>query len=567
MRIPSPDLHIQGPQATRSYAKEWISRLLTLGRQSQASGCERPLAADDSIRCRQTDSPLRDARRDSWVGISLAAFLDPNLEDQQAIEFKDARLNYWSARWRMTAFAPRASLDFAGRAGLLQKALHSLAPSMKRRSAGRRAAQILFAAAVAMALLFIILVFVLTSGRPAVDEGLPPTAKQVGAGRDAFLQLKSGRDGPDGRSTLQFGPAQLDGMSAMATHGFRPDRLRMEVDQGTLSVAGSHRLPGGRWLNIGIVAQGHSAGFPPVSLTIGSLSLGGSLSRWVFEIGRQALRFRHADVPPLDQLVRDVAISDDQVAAVIRLPRKSGLVDQMAGLSTTSVDEALVAKIYCRLASAQQLQPLSELTDHLHRAFTTSDANAGTPEYNRATFVALAMLLVDERAGDLAGAARADTASCRARSKRVAGVPIATIWGRSDWPMHWALSAGLAAGAGTHLAEAMGEWKELADSLSKQSEFAIGDPTGFSFADLAADRSGHQVAQAAVRPETAAALAGRLRNVTAEELLPKDLTAREDGISNAEFVSRYGGLADPRFHARVTQIDATLRQAGLLRAP
>ena len=353
----------------------------------------------------------------------------------------------------------------------------------------------------------------------------------------------------------------------MATHAFQPDRLKLEVDRGVLSIAGSHRLFGERWLNIAVVAQGRSTGFPPVSLTIGSLNLRGSLARWTIELGRLALRFRDVDVPPLDQLVRTVAISDDQVAAVVRLPRKSGLVDQMADLQTGSVDKALVEKIYCRLAVAQQVQPLSELTDHLHRAFATSDENAGTPDYNRATFIALAMVLVDERAGDLAGAARSDTASCRAQAKTGPHVPIAIIWGRSDWPMHWALSAALAAGAGTQLAEAMGEWKELADSLAKQSEFAIGDPTGFSFADLAADRSGYQVAQAAVRVKTAAFVAKRLRSVTSEELLPKGLTTREDGLSNAEFVGRYGGLADPRFHARVNQIDAMLRKAGLLQEP
>ncbi len=418
-----------------------------------------------------------------------------------------------------------------------------------------------------MTLLLVILIVLITSGRLTVDAGLPPTAEQVGAGRDAFLQLKASRDRPDGQSSIHFGRAQLDGMSAMATHGFQPDRLRMAVDRGVLNIAGSHRLFGGRWLNIAVTTQGRSIGFPPVRLTIGALTLRGALARWTIELGRLAVRFRHVDLPPLDHLVRTVAISDDQVAAEIHLSRKSGLVDQMAGLPSGSVDEALVARIYCRLASAQRAQPLSELTDHLHRAFATSDPNAGTPDHNRATFIALAMLLVDERAGDLAGTARADTAACRSRAKLGSHGPIATIRGRSDWPMHWALSAALAAGTGSHLAEAMGEWKELADSLAKQSEFAIGDPTGFSFADLAADRSGYQVAQAAVRPETAMALANRLRSVTSEALLPTDLTNREDGISNAEFVRRYGGLADPRFHARVAQIDATLREGEVLRNP
>jgi hypothetical protein len=396
-----------------------------------------------------------------------------------------------------------------------------------------------------------------------VDELAPPTAEQVGAGRDAFLQLKASRDDPTGSTRIQFGPAQLDGMSALATHGFQPDRLRMEVGQGDLSIAGSHRLYGGRWLNISVVVQGHSQGFPPVDLKIGLVHLRGSSARWVIELGRLALRLRHVDVPPLDQLVRGVTIKDDQIIADIRLPRKSGLVDQVAGLPSSSADGALVARIYCKLASQEQAKPLGELTDQVHRAFTTSDTDAGTAEYNRATFIALAMLLVDERAGDLAGKARADTASCRTKFKRTSNGSLVSIHGRADWPKHWALSAALAAGTSTHLAEAMGDWKELADSLAKQSEFAIGDPTGFSFADLAADRSGYEIAQAAVRPQNAAALARKLKIATAEELLPAELTNQEDGLSNAEFVGRYGGLSDPRFRARVGQIDTTLHRAGV----
>ncbi|WP_242136906.1 hypothetical protein [Sphingomonas sp. TREG-RG-20F-R18-01] len=415
-----------------------------------------------------------------------------------------------------------------------------------------------------MALAVVVLIILVTSAGPTVDAALPPTAEQVGAGRDAVLQMKAIWDRPDGRSSIHLDRRQLDGMSAMATQGFRPDRLRMDIDHGILQIVGSHRLFRGRWLNIGVSAQGRSTGFPPVRLTVGSLSMHGALARWTIELGRLALRYRHVDVPPLDQLVQTVAISDDAVAAVVHLPRKSGLMDQVAGLSTNAVDETLVTKIYCRLATAQQAAPLSALTDHVHRAFAIPDPDAGTPGYNRATFIALAMILVDERAGDLAGAARADTASCRAKAHAGLQVPIATIRGRSDWPMHWALSAALAAGAGTHLAEAMGEWKELADSLARQSAFAIGDPSGFSFADLAADRSGYLVAQAAIRPETSAAMADRLRSVSAEELLPSDLTAREDGISNQAFVKRYGGLADPRFQARVAGIDAALRQGGLL---
>jgi hypothetical protein len=130
-------------------------------------------------------------------------------------------------------------------------------------------------------------------------------------------------------------------------------------------------------------------------------------------------------------------------------------------------------------------------------------------------------------------------------------------------PKHWALSAALAAGAGTQLSEAMGEWKELADSPSKQSQFARGDASGFSFADLSADRLRFRSAHAAIDPERAGRTAAWLRSVTPEHLLLPPLTNREDGLTNPEFARRYGSLSDQHFSTRACEIDLALDQAGV----
>jgi hypothetical protein len=141
-------------------------------------------------------------------------------------------------------------------------------------------------------------------------------------------------------------------------------------------------------------------------------------------------------------------------------------------------------------------------------------------------------------------------------------VPTA-IYGRQDWPKHWALSAAIAVGAGAQLSEAAGEWKELGDSLARQSQFAIGDPSGFSMADLAADRAGFRTARAAWQAEGAERMAAALAHATPDQLLPAELVRREDALSNASFIKRYGGLDDPRFKQRVREIDAVLDARGL----
>ncbi|HVF95430.1 MAG TPA: hypothetical protein VM900_14040, partial [Sphingomonas sp.] len=114
------------------------------------------------------------------------------------------------------------------------------------------------------------------------------------------------------------------------------------------------------------------------------------------------------------------------------------------------------------------------------------------------------------------------------------------------------------AGAGGQLARALGEWKELADSLSPQSAFAVGDPSGFSFVDLAADRSGFGIARAATSEEHATRIAAQLARARPEDLLPRSLLAREESLTNAAFVERYGSIDDPRYDAMVAGIDAVL---------
>jgi hypothetical protein len=323
-----------------------------------------------------------------------------------------------------------------------------------------------------------------------------------------------------------------------------------------LVVEASHRLPLGRWLNVTLRAEGPSSGFPKSRLKIGAWNLPPLLSRWALEAGRWLLG-RRVDVPPLDRTVRSFSVRGGTVSALVSLPGKSGLVDQMAGAVARSIDRDQVIRIYCALTRRQRTEPSGEFAEQVRRAFSIGPAGAPQEGFNRAAFVALGMLLVDERVGDFAQIAPADVGRCR-----IPTVP-ASIYGRFDWTKHWTLSAAIAAGAGMQLSEAAGEWKELSDSLARQSRFAIADPSGFSMSDLAADRAGFLTANAALQPDVAERVAGELAKAAPQQLLPSRLVVPEEALPNAEFVRRYGGIDDPRFKARVSGIDAVLLRTGL----
>jgi hypothetical protein len=122
--------------------------------------------------------------------------------------------------------------------------------------------------------------------------------------------------------------------------------------------------------------------------------------------------------------------------------------------------------------------------------------------------------------------------------------------GRADLAKHWALSAALAVTLGPDAAGALGEWKELDDSLPEGS--------GFSLVDLAADRSGLHTARRATDPATAAAAAQQLAQATEQQLFPLSLLAAREGLSERQFLTRYGTIASHDYQAEVAAIDRAL---------
>lgn len=422
------------------------------------------------------------------------------------------------------------------------------------RSRRRRVLMVL--AVILLALAGLVLLF--TDGAPSVSASPPPTAEQVGAARAAVRQFRIGQRSA-GNALVRFDATELAAIGALASNGFAPDRLRVDVRGGALHVAGSHRLPLWRWLNVAVVSGGGGSGFPPVSVSLSGITFSPRISRLIMDTARTLVVARGVRLPPLDRLVREVKVGKDNVTATVSLPPGSGIMAGLGG-EGEQPDPGAVRYAYCRLVRLQTAQPTTEFAAHVRRAFAPDRGVAVSAAANRAAFLALAMLTVDNRVGELAGVAPELVAKCR-----IAPIPV-MLNGRGDLPMHWALSAALAVATGTQFSQAMGEWKELADGISKQSRFAIGDPSGFSFLDLAADRAGFLTAGLAMESGTAVPLASALARAGSGDLLPPSLMKLQDGMPNAAFVQRYGSTDDPRFLAVLARIDAELRRSAQQRS-
>ncbi|MDF1552149.1 MAG: hypothetical protein P1P84_03755 [Deferrisomatales bacterium] len=167
-------------------------------------------------------------------------------------------------------------------------------------------------------------------------------------------------------------------------------------------------------------------------------------------------------------------------------------------------------------------------------------------EENQAALLALATFLGSERVETFTGPVREPALKNHRRVPR----PV-TLGGREDLRLHFLISAALKVLSDRVAAHAVGEFKELLDARRGGS--------GFSFADLAADRAGVRFAEAALDSDGGAR---RLQDVLAqergEEMFFPDVHGLPEGLSKTRFENLFGGIEDPRYAALVAAIDACI---------
>ena len=212
--------------------------------------------------------------------------------------------------------------------------------------------------------------------------------------------------------------------------------------------------------------------------------------------------------------------------------------DRLARLSSELVPPGAAAR---PVSMAQLLRPVFALAHE-----RSTDADSALRE-NRAALVALAFLVNGQGLSAIVPAAR------QWPQPRPL---VITLAGRRDTPLHYLVSAALAAEGGSPLADAIGLYKEVADSRGG---------SGFSFNDIAADRAGTRLGQLAARSPQA--LQARLAApLTEADLLPS-VADLPESLSEREFQRRYGGVGAPAYRRLMADIEARLDQLPLLAPP
>ena len=181
-------------------------------------------------------------------------------------------------------------------------------------------------------------------------------------------------------------------------------------------------------------------------------------------------------------------------------------------------------------------------------------SHAGSePLENRAAILALGILTGHHHVAEFVG----PVLEGDARQQAIAEAGRATLRGRADWARHFFVSASLALLSTADLTDAIGLFKEEIDSDGG---------SGFSFADLLADRAGSRFALAATRdPDAARAMQARLaENLVIAELFPSADNLPE-GIPEATLQVEYGGVGGKRYRLVENELNRRLDRCPALR--
>jgi len=389
---------------------------------------------------------------------------------------------------------------------------------------------------------------------PAVPERPPITSAEkrhlVG-----LLRGKDPRKVPPGETrTVRLSVPELDQLVAWAASvGFRA-RTAVSLAPGSVSGVATVGVPRtGRWLNVTASTR--------VGIDEGRLS-----------VAEPRLRVGRLNVPPLLlDLLAPFAVAGLQGDRDLRrvLPAVESLkvgpeeavltygrVDMPRGLIARLVwgedaSEGMREAVYAQVDRLLALLPKVPEGDArfgaaLETAFTLArdrSAESSAVEENRAALLGLGIVLghprlaravgekLDEGRSDLAEQAREGT----------------TLRGRADWTRHFAASGALTVVSAVAPSDAAGLLKEEIDADGG---------SGFSFADLLADRAGTTFAEVATRDEARAAavqerLAGGFR---VDEFFPP-ADGLPESIPDAELQSRYGGVGGPLYRRTADEIE------------
>lgn len=386
----------------------------------------------------------------------------------------------------------------------------------------------------------------LLSPRPTVPPNDVPTARDVGAmqtlATGTLWLLRQNGPGPlvASRETAQA--------AARVAAYSRPDvRAAADIRGGMVRGQVSIALAPHSWLNIAAAAEPFENGADPhLRIKIGSIPVPAPLTHWVADRVIALIWTGKTPPPTFAEVWPALQIEDDNSAATATFDVPQPLVrgvQRLLGLYSEAV-AASARATYLRLTGPDTYFVGTASLGAFTREAFGPDAGDLSRDEAAGRLIGMLMASSDPEFIRLAGT------SLFRRDQDRPQVRTVTVEGRTDLVAHFLVSAALTANGNRHVSNAIGEVKELSDSLAGGS--------GFSFVDLTADRAGTRLGELLSDPRTTRRTQERLAEAHTEDLFPMEALALSEGLSEEEFEARYEALDAEAYRKAVARIDAAL---------
>lgn len=415
-----------------------------------------------------------------------------------------------------------------------------------------------------LVVVFVFMVFA-TENRALVTSAKAPTSEDATRARSlakrAVTQLLNARRPTE----LLISETDLDSVFALVNRAVSRLAGEARVSPDGFGAALTFTLPKNpvrNFINVQFGLKPSSKGLELLPASVGALTVSGGTAAVLLRYGMNILLGDNAG----DQLLESVRrVNFGQNTALLHVEPVPGLKLQLKKLAKRMGDirdeaallgdPAIIRAYYAKLVSLEGLGSGSNavsLTRFLTSLFRLARERGGDPVVeNRAALLAMVLYFGDPRFERLTGPVR--TGALKGHRRKIKSV---RLGGRGDLLLHFVISAGLQVVSDQGIAMAIGEFKELLDSARGGS--------GFSFVDLAADRTGLRFAKAATDKSGGArrlqsSFAGR---VTEKDFFPpfRDLP---EGLTDAQFKSRFGSVEDPRYETVIREIDRRIAAASV----
>ncbi len=307
----------------------------------------------------------------------------------------------------------------------------------------------------------------------------------------------------------------------------------------------------GAYVNVEAIAH-QTSGLPAFDrLQLGRIPIPGFFADWLLARALDRLNATEAGKTAVDT-VRSVRIAGGHL--VVEYQWREDLPERLRSALLPQADQERLRAYHERLVEltsnprlARQVSLLDLLRPLLVHAAARS-ANADAAAENRAVLLVLAFYVNGRGLTAIVPGAKDWP---RAVPRKV------TLGGRADFSQHFTVSAAIAATAGSPLSDTIGLYKEVEDSRGG---------SGFSFADIAADRAGTVFGQQATRSvSTARGLQSRVAvGLVEADVLPRFEDLPEN-LAEAEFKRRFGGVGAPPYVRMMDEIERRVARLALYR--